>query len=59
MPLMKHIFADILSRSNMTTSSTSQKLDNALFEQLQLKIDEDSDLRQKLHDIINAWEKQR
>ena len=43
----------------MEILSTEPKLDSALFAQLQTKIDEESELRQRLRDIIQSWEKQR
>ena len=43
----------------MAIASAQSAIDPALFQQLQEKIDEDSQLRQEIRDIVTSWERAR
>lgn len=43
----------------MALTSSQGVVDPAVFEKLQVKIDEDSQLRQEIRDIVQSLEKQR
>lgn len=43
----------------MASSSPQSAIDPALFQQLQEKIDEDSQIRQEIRDIVTVWERTR